>query len=228
MCAVALLSILQIGTAVAVLAITALQLANVDTWKDLWNSKLCKAGPDPTNSSVCTYLYAVGGVSIVLTIIIGLMQLITCNMCGCGKYMDAVFTILAAGWWLAAGFITAAQAKAADQTSPVIPGKEWRTTIVLLCWITAGLFGVLFFVHLGRIGVSCCRKRRKGGHGSDADLEKAGLAAGRPPSAAVELGKEVANRPYMNKGRFGSSKTRPDQDPQQQSVASTYLQGPNI
>jgi hypothetical protein len=88
----------------------------------------------------------------------------------------------------------AVQAKAADQTSPVIPGKEWRTTIVLLCWITAGLFGVLFFVHLGRIGVSCCRKRRKGGHGSDADLEKAGLAAGRPPSAAVELGKEVANR----------------------------------
>jgi hypothetical protein len=88
----------------------------------------------------------------------------------------------------------AVQAKAANQTTPVIPGKEWRTTIVLLCWITSGLFGVLFFVHLGRIGVSCCRKRRKGGHGSDADLEKAGLAAGRPPSAAVELGKEVANR----------------------------------
>jgi hypothetical protein len=191
-------------------------------------------------------------------------------------------------------------------------------------------------VHLGRIGVSCCRKRRRGGHASDQDLEKAGLAAGRPPSAAVELGKEVANRwvgvwcigvkhhhrqfwppagdhlqpsswagklrcaqgaaegcigqlallhlivgdaalprevlggisghaspschavsgtgrlwllcqqtvprdcallltivcccccrPYMNKGRFGSNKSRPDQDPQQ-SVASTYLQGPNI
>lgn len=66
---------------------------------------------------------------------------------------------------------------------------------MLLCWITSGLFALLFFVHLGRIGVSCCRKRRRGGaHGSDGDLEKAGLAAGRPPSAAVELGKEVANR----------------------------------
>jgi hypothetical protein len=32
-------------------------------------------------------------------------------MCGCGKYMDAVFTVLAAGWWLAAGFITAAQVR---------------------------------------------------------------------------------------------------------------------
>lgn len=95
---------------------------------------------------------------------------------------------------------------------------------MLLCWITSGLFGILFLVHLGRIGVSCCRKRRRGGqHGSEQDLEKAGLAAGRPPSAAVELGREVANRPYMQKGRFGGSgKQRPDQDP------GTYLQGPNI
>jgi hypothetical protein len=31
----------------------------------------------------------------------------------------------------------------------------------------------------------------------------------------------------MNKGRFGSNKNKPDQDPQQ-SVATTYLQGPNI
>lgn len=227
MCAVALLSILQIGTAVAVVAITALQLANVENWRDLYNTKLCKASADPTNSSVCTYIYAVGAVSVAMTIIIGLMQLITCNMCGCGKYMDAVFCVLAAAWWLAAGFITAAQAKGANEARPTIPGKEWRTTIVLLSWITSGLFGLLFMVHLGRIGVSCCRKRRRGGHASDQDLEKAGLAAGRPPSAAVELGKEVANRPYMNKGRFGSNKSRPDQDPQQ-SVASTYLQGPNI
>jgi hypothetical protein len=35
-------------------------------------------------------------------------QLITCNMCGCGKYTDAVFTVLAATRWLAAGFILAA------------------------------------------------------------------------------------------------------------------------
>jgi hypothetical protein len=210
-----------------VLAITALQLANVEDWKDLYQAKLCKASGDPTNTSVCTYIYAVGAVSICLTIIIGLLQLVTCNMCGCGKYMDAVFTVLAAAWWLAAGFILAAQAKSANEAQPTIPGQEWRTTIVLLSWITSGLFGVLFLVHLGRIGVSCCRKRRRG-HGSEQDLEKAGLAAGRPPSAAVELGKEVANRPYMNKGRFGSAKGRPDQDPQQQSVASTYLQGPNI
>lgn len=56
------------------LAITALQLANVEDWKDLYQAKLCKASGDPTNTSVCTYIYAVGAVSIVLTIIIGLLQ----------------------------------------------------------------------------------------------------------------------------------------------------------
>jgi hypothetical protein len=57
-----------------VVAITALQLANVENWRDLYNTKLCKASADPTNSSVCTYIYAVGAVSVAMTIIIGLMQ----------------------------------------------------------------------------------------------------------------------------------------------------------
>ena len=65
---------LQIGTAVAVIAITALQLANVDSWRGLMDMKLCKASADPENLTVCTYIYAVGGVSIVMTILIGLMQ----------------------------------------------------------------------------------------------------------------------------------------------------------
>lgn len=146
-----------------------------------------------------------------------LVQMITCNMCGCGKVMDAVFTVLAAAWWLIAGFITASHARAANNAK--IRQSEWRNAVVLLCWITAGLFALLFFVHTGRILVSCCRKRRKGA--SDADLEKAELAGrDRPPSAAVELGKEVANRPYMI-GRFGRSA-------KEQPAVSAHLGGPNI
>lgn len=138
-------------------------------------------------------------------------------MCGCGKVLDAVFTVIAAAWWLIAGFITAAHAKKANDAK--LRQAEWRNAVVLLCWITSGLFAILFIVHMGRIGVSCCRKRRKAG--ADADLEKAELARrDRPPSAAVELGKEVANRPYMM-GRFGKAA-------KDQSTASTYLGGPNI
>eukprot|EP00878_Enallax_costatus_P020428 GHUV01021599.1.p1 GENE.GHUV01021599.1~~GHUV01021599.1.p1 ORF type:complete len:219 (+),score=59.95 GHUV01021599.1:439-1095(+) len=213
--------LLQIGTAVAVIAITAVQLANVKSlnFQELWNQKICLASANYKDLSVCTYIYAVGGVSIVLTIIIGLLQMITCNMCGCGKVLDAVFTVLATAWWLIAGFITAAHAKAANDAKPKINQAEWRNAVVLLCWITAGLFALLFVVHTGRILVSCCRKRRKAS--SDADLEKAELARrDRPPSAAVELGKEVANRPYMI-GRFGKSAKEP-------TPVSTHLGGPNI
>ncbi|KAF8057859.1 Slbp [Scenedesmus sp. PABB004] len=191
LCLVALLSVLQLGTAVAVIAITAVQLAGVDSfaWAEVINQKQCLASADPKNLSVCTYIYAVGGVSIAMTLIIGLLQLVTCNMCGCGKYMDAVFTVVAAGWWLVAGFITAAHARGAGAAR--VRGRGARTWVVLLCWVTAGLFAALFIVHLARIGVSCCRKRR--GARGEADLEKAGLRD-RPPSAAVELGKERARR----------------------------------
>jgi len=67
----------QIGTAVAVIAITAVQLANVTSWQGLLDQKLCMASADPRNLNVCTYIYAVGGVSIVMTIIIGLLQVST-------------------------------------------------------------------------------------------------------------------------------------------------------
>jgi hypothetical protein len=148
------------------------------------------------------------------------VQLITCNMCGCGKVMDAVFTALAGGWWLVAGFITAAHTKAANSARPTIPGSQWRNAVVLLCWVTSGLFGALFCVHMLRIGFSCCRKSF-GKKGSPEDVEKANLRnTNRAPSAAVELGKEVASRPYML-GRFGGSK-------QGSGNAGSYLSGPNI
>eukprot|EP00879_Flechtneria_rotunda_P002133 GHRR01002315.1.p1 GENE.GHRR01002315.1~~GHRR01002315.1.p1 ORF type:complete len:224 (+),score=69.14 GHRR01002315.1:345-1016(+) len=217
-CVVALLSLLQIGTAVAVIAITAIQLANVQTFQGFMDQNVCLASGDPSNISVCTYIYAVGGVSIALTIVIGLLQLITCNMCGCGEVMDAVFTIIATGWWLVAGFITARHAKAANDQH--VKGQDWRNAVVLLCWITAGLFGLLFATHMMRIGASCCRKRRKD---ADVDLERP-IRPDRPPSAAVELGKEISQRPYMM-GRWGGKK---QQQQQAAPATSQYLSGPNI
>lgn len=67
---------MQLGTAVAVIAITAVQLANVSSFtiQDIWNQKICLASANFKDLSVCTYIYAVGAVSIVLTIVIGLLQ----------------------------------------------------------------------------------------------------------------------------------------------------------
>lgn len=220
-CWVALVSLLQIATAVTVIAITAVQLAGVQAWDQVLNQKQCLFSADPSNTAVCTYVYAVGGVSVVFTILIGLLQLVTCNLCGCGKVMDAVFTAVAALWWLAAGFLTAHNARAANAAR--LKNADWRNAVVLLCWVTAGLFGLLFVTHMSRICASCARKRSKARSGSEADLEKAQLQRrDRPPSAAVELGKEVASRPYFA-GRFGRGGGGDGASP-----AAAHLGGPNI
>jgi hypothetical protein len=119
-------------------------------------------------------------------------------MGGCGKYVDGVFTVLLAIWWLVAGFVLADSTRRADSAG--VPAAAWRRTVVILSWVTAGLFAALFMVHASRMCASCCNKRRRGG-----DVEKAlggGGSAGGPrtPSAAVELGNEIRNRPYMQRG----------------------------
>lgn len=80
---------MQLGTAVAVIAITAVQLANVNSFsfQEIWNQKICLATADYKNLGICTYIYAVGGVSIVLTILIALLQV----TCGHGR-LSAVAT----------------------------------------------------------------------------------------------------------------------------------------
>jgi hypothetical protein len=87
---------LQIGTAVAVIAITAINLGNVQSWQDVLklNQKFCLASADPKNMSVCTYIYAVGAVSIVLTILIGLLQVSSSTVFAADSYHLCLFQ----GW----------------------------------------------------------------------------------------------------------------------------------
>lgn len=142
-----------------------------------------------------------------------LLQLLTCNMCGCGPTMDAVFTGIATAWWLVASFILSVNAR--NATNAKVKNGQWRTAVVLLCWITMGLFGLLFIIHMIRITAKCCSRRRRG---DDVDVEKAGLRPERPTSAAVEMGNEVRNRPYM----LGRGKGKGD------NTAQQFLSGPNI
>lgn len=84
---------MQIGTAVAVIAITAVQLANVNSlnFHELWNQKICLASANYQDLSVCTYIYAVGAVSIVLTILIGLLQVRAAATVGEATAAEGVF-----------------------------------------------------------------------------------------------------------------------------------------
>ncbi|KAI8466899.1 MAG: hypothetical protein J3K34DRAFT_432104 [Monoraphidium minutum] len=196
---VLLLSLLQLGAAITIIGITGIQLANINLkdWDSVVNQKVCLLAED-NNTSICLYAYALGAVSLVFTLTIGLMQICTCNWCGCGAVMDSVFAVLACGWWLVGAFVISAHATAATKAG--VRQRQWREAVAWITWITAGLFGALFLVHMVRVASKycCCRRRRRG---AAEDADKAMLGAARPRSAAVELGKEVRGRSYMGGGQ---------------------------
>lgn len=200
---IGLLAVLQLAVAGAVIGITGVHMANVDIFKPqtLLNQKTCLLSAEG-NTSICLYAYALGAVSIVLTFSIGLLQICTCNMCGCGALMDSVFAVMAAGWWVVGGFIISTNATRAN--SQGLQAREWRDAVAWLTWICAILFGALFMVHMMRViskHCSCFRRRR----GPENDSEKAAPQGQRPRSAALELGNEVRGRSYMTANRPGQA-----------------------
>ncbi len=90
----ALGSLVQVGTAITVISIVAVQLSNVSTIQEFAGSlddsvKTCLLSSDPTNGSVCNYAYLVGGLSIGLTVVIGILQV-----------SAAIWPLCAASKWL--------------------------------------------------------------------------------------------------------------------------------
>jgi hypothetical protein len=122
-----------------------------------------------------------------------------------------VFTGIATAWWIVAPLVLSSKVSSANSAG--LAKSSWRNAVVILCWVTAGLFGTLFITHLIRAGVRCCKccnGRRK----DEADIEKAQLAAGRPTSAAVEMGNEIRGRSYMANSSYQAGK------PQSQFMSS--------
>jgi hypothetical protein len=119
----------------------------------------------------------------------------------CGDVLDFIATLLLGLWWIAASL--ALSSVAARGNLVPLPQKEWRTAVIALSWSSAGLALIAFAMHSGRVCSRCCGKGRRKRRGDLEDGGKAGLFAGGPggtmrePSAAVELGREVRGRPYL-------------------------------
>jgi hypothetical protein len=105
--------------------------------------------------------------------------------------MDSVFAVMAAGWWVVGAFVISSNSSSASKAGR--PAREWREAVAWLTWISAGLFGALFAVHISRVISKYCCKRR----GATSESEKSILGANKPRSAALELGKEVRGRAYL-------------------------------
>jgi len=194
---------------VAIGAITAVRLANVQSFQQAIGGlagtpaagSSCLLGFDPADMAPCRFAYVSAIVGVGVPVLVGVLQLVTCDMCGCGDVLDFVATLLLGLWWIAASL--ALSSVAARGNLAKLPQKEWRTAVVALCWSSAGLALLAFAVHSGRVCSRCCgkgRRKRAGGDLEDGGNGKAvggGRRGARAPSAALELGGEVRNRPYM-------------------------------
>jgi len=124
------------------------------------------------SSNNCLMLQILGGLTIGLGIVIGIIQCYTCYLCGLGGLLDGLFGLAgAAVWGAAAGIIESAvesDGSLADAASDKVPEpgvladnvsslNSERDAVRIMCWVEFGLFCFLVFASL----LKCCPGRNK-------------------------------------------------------------------
>lgn len=123
------------------------------------------------SSNNCLMLQILGGLTIGLGIVIGIIQCYTCYLCGLGGVLDGLFGLAGAGaWGAAAGIIEHAvesDGSLSDAASERISSSgladevsslnSERDTVRIMCWVEFGFFCFLVFTSL----LKCCPGRNK-------------------------------------------------------------------
>ena len=113
---------------------------------------------DIANSN-CLFLEILGGITIGIGIVIGIIQCFTCNICGLGGLLDFIFALAGTAAWLAAAIIIQ-NVYNDNKDSPLPAIQEYnseRETIMIMCWVEFALFA---FIVLASI-LKCCGGRKK-------------------------------------------------------------------
>lgn len=158
---VGLTCFLQLACAAAVIVITALKLhkVNISFDQNTWNTDVlnqCLLGSMDNGANLCYFAYAVGGISVVATMILSILQCCTCNLCGLGGVLDAAFAAAGTVVWAAAGVIFDQYYKKQQLTNPNVPRQEWRLSITITSFVACGLFGVMALAAVYSILSACC------------------------------------------------------------------------
>mmetsp|Transcript_39153 Transcript_39153/g.116458 ORF Transcript_39153/g.116458 Transcript_39153/m.116458 type:complete len:183 (-) Transcript_39153:119-667(-) len=151
-----ILECIKVGVAVAIIVITALHLADYNIVNDVLVSTCVLA--DTGDDSICNYAYAVGGLSLALSLALSILLCFTCNLCGLGPILECCFNGVGAVWWLIAALIFSAYVSEANKRDPPFaPDVEnWRTSIPILAWIGFAAFTLMFMIYIGKIIAKCC------------------------------------------------------------------------
>lgn len=153
--------VVQLGCAAAVIVITALKLhkVNITFDQNTWNTDVlnqCLLGNMDNGANLCYFAYAAGGISVIATMALSVLQCCTCHLCGLGGILDAAFAAAGTVVWAAAGVIFNQYYNLQQQTNPNVPRQEWRFSITVTSFIACGLFGVMALAAIYSILTACC------------------------------------------------------------------------
>mmetsp|Transcript_10364 Transcript_10364/g.17785 ORF Transcript_10364/g.17785 Transcript_10364/m.17785 type:complete len:159 (-) Transcript_10364:1592-2068(-) len=143
--AASICSILESGVAIAVIVITSIHL-----WDEQGYQCLLDGKGGVTDSSICSYQWAVGAFSLLASFVVFLLQCITCC---CGKVsmlINAIFQGIGCLWWLVAAIIICVYAVPATNNN--WPENSYRVAVICLNWGGFVLFAVGMIASVKAIG----------------------------------------------------------------------------
>ncbi|GLI68104.1 hypothetical protein VaNZ11_012431 [Volvox africanus] len=153
----AILSIFRVALALAIIIITAKQLYHVNFWftfKDTlyrYDGKCLMAG-SVYGENVCSYAFAVCGLSLLLSLITSFLLCITCDLCGAGSWIEFVVEGFQTAWWVIAGIVISKKVKDSNDVrlegGARMPKEEWRNAVAVMTWVAALLSLLIAFVYL--------------------------------------------------------------------------------
>lgn len=150
---------LQLACAAAIIVITALKLHKVNiTWDDkTWNTDVlntCLLGTMENGANLCYFAYIAGGISVLATLALSILQCCTCHLCGLGGLLDAAFAAAGTILWAIAGVIFDQYYKKPAMQN--VPRPEWRLSITILSFTACALFGIMALAAIYSILSACC------------------------------------------------------------------------
>ncbi|KAI7840265.1 hypothetical protein COHA_006047 [Chlorella ohadii] len=148
------LSLLQVALAITICIIVGVKLQDVSYDSGNFNYS-CLLGTDYGSSSLCTYTYAVAGISLAVSALVSLIQCCTCNMCGLGKAFDVILAAFGTAWWAIASGVIAHNVASGSIPATADSVQSWRESIPILCYVETGLFAGMFCSGLFRC-CDCC------------------------------------------------------------------------
>jgi hypothetical protein len=140
-------SLAQTGVAIAILVVLYDNLV-----QSFGNTNFCYLS-NTLDMEVCNYTATLASVSLFATFVLGVLECVTCNACGCGQVFDAVFSVVAFAWWLTGALVVNKNINDANTANIAESGS--RDAMQALVWTEMGLFAYTALIGILRVLGTC-------------------------------------------------------------------------